>query len=298
MAIDIRHLRRISLHTTEFEESVDYYGGPWGLEIVDQSPTSACLRATGPEHHCLELHASGYNGIEHIGFGLPSMAAVEEAADEIDGQGIQLLSTPADLAGPGGGYGFRLADPEGRVIELSTMVEAVAPRSAGSSPTTLSHVVLNTVDIDAAYQWWCGVLGFRVSDWSEHQMVFLRCNTNHHSIAFNQAEWTAVNHIAYEVASLGAFMISLGRLRHDDHTPGWGPGRHGPGHNAFAYFVDPSGLVPEVTTDLEQVDESLWVPRVWRRIPELSDLWGTAGAPSPDIRGYMAGTPDPTADRR
>jgi hypothetical protein len=35
MAIDIRHLRRISLHTTEFEESVDYYGGPWGLEIVD-----------------------------------------------------------------------------------------------------------------------------------------------------------------------------------------------------------------------------------------------------------------------
>ena len=206
-----------------------------------------------------------------------------------------MLTGPGELSGHGGGYGFRLADLEGRVIELSTLVEAVAPRPSGTTPTKLAHVVLNTADIDAACQWWCEMLGFRVSDWSEHQMVFLRCNADHHSIAFNQAEWASVNHMAYEVPSLDAFMTSLGRLRHEGHTPGWGPGRHGPGHNAFAYFVDPAGLVPEVTAEVEQIDEESWTPRVWRRVPELSDLWGTAGPPPPEIREHMAGSPDPGA---
>lgn len=297
MTPDIRHLRRISLHTDTFEDCVEFYGGPWGLELVDRSSTSASLRGTGPEHHCLELHAADHNGIEHIGLALADRAAVDEAASTLEARGVRLLSTPGMLDGHGAGYGFRLADLEGRVVELSTLVEAVAPRPAGPTPAKLGHVVLNTVDIDAACRWWCDVLGFRVSDWSEHQMVFLRCNTDHHSIAFNQAEWASVNHMAYEVPTLDAFMTSLGRLHRGGHEPGWGPGRHGPGHNAFAYFVDPAGLVPEVTAEVEQVDEATWVPRVWRRVPELSDLWGTAGPPSGDIREHMAGTPDPSSTR-
>jgi hypothetical protein len=128
-------------------------------------------------------------------------------------------------------------------------------------------------------------------------MVFLRANHDHHCIAFNQADFTSINHAAYEVASLDGFMRSLGRLHRHGHEPGWGPGRHGPGNNAFAYFVDPAGMVPEVTAEVQQIDEATWTPRVWRRVPELSDLWGTAGPPSPEIRTHMAGAPDPTAVR-
>ena len=298
MAPDIRHLRRISMYTTAFEDSVGFYSGPWGLEVVDSTDSSAALRGSGPEHHCLELHAADGaalegNALEHIGLALPSVAAVDKAAELLAARDVSLLTEPAELEGSGAGYGFRLADLEGRVIELSTLVEAVAPCEPTATPVGLSHVVLNTVDIDAACTWWCDMLGFRVSDWSEHQMVFLRCNSDHHSIAFNQADWTSVNHMAYEVPSLDAFMRSLGRLHRVGHEPGWGPGRHGPGHNAFAYFVDPAGLVPEVTTEVEQIDEAMWVPRVWRRVPELSDLWGTAGPPSENIRAHMAGSPDP-----
>ena len=268
------------------------YAGPWGLHRSgDSDADAAVLRATGTEHHVLELHRDDRNGIDHIGLGLADERAVDEAARSLATLGVPLLCEPAALDQPGGGYGFRIADPEGRVTELAAVTEAVRAMQPDTTPTKLAHVVLNTADIEATSRWWCEVLGFRMSDWSERQMVFLRCNSDHHSIAFNRAEWASLNHVAYEVASLDAYMSSLGRLARAGHTPGWGPGRHGPGNNAFGYFVDPAGTVPEVTAEVQQIDEATWVPRTWARTPELSDRWGTAGPPSAEIRQYMAGTP-------
>ena len=311
----ISHLRHVSLRCTAFDESVDYYAGPWGLQrLTDSDDGTAVLRATGPEHHVLELHRADRNGIDHISLGLADERAVDAAAASVSAaierhgddhertprtstgsgaaQGARLLSEPGTLDRPGGGYGFRLADPEGRVVELSATVDAAPAQPADATPVKLAHVVLNTADIEALCTWWCDVLGFRVSDWSERQMVFLRCNADHHSIAFNRAEWASLNHVAYEVPSLDAYMASLGRLNRAGHTVGWGPGRHGPGNNAFGYFVDPAGTVPEITAEVQQVDEATWVPRTWPRTPELSDRWGTAGPPSAEMRQHMAGAPD------
>lgn len=292
MTIEVRRLRHVGLRTTDLDASVEFYTGPWGLEVVDREDGVVALRGTGPEHHCLRLLAGDRDVLDHVALALADRAAVDGAAQELMAAGIELESGPGPLDGPGGGYGLHLRDPEGRRIELSTETEAVPARAPGATPTKLTHVVLNTVDIDASADWWCRVLGFRVSDWSEHQMVFLRCNPDHHSIAFNRADYPSINHAAYEVPSLDAFMRSLGRLHRAGHEPGWGPGRHGPGNNAFGYYVDPTGHVPEVTAEVQQVDEATWVPRVWRRVPELSDLWGLAGPPSTEIRRYMAGTPD------
>ncbi|WP_419915741.1 VOC family protein [Candidatus Poriferisodalis sp.] len=289
----ITHLRHVSLRCAAFDESVDYYAGPWGLQrLADSDDGTAVLRATGPEHHVLELHRADRNGIDHIGLGLADDRAVDAAAAGLAERNVALLSEPAELDRAGGGYGFRIADPEGRVVELAARTEAVKPLDTGAAPFKLAHVVLNTADIEALRTWWCDVLGFRVSDWSERQMVFLRCNADHHSIAFNRAEWASLNHVAYEVPSLDAYMASLGRLNRAGHTVGWGPGRHGPGNNAFGYFVDPAGTVPEITAEVQQVDEATWVPRTWPRTPELSDRWGTAGPPSPEMRQHMAGAPE------
>lgn len=296
---DLRALRHIALRTTAFDRSLEFYAGPWGLELttrndLDGRAPVAYLRGTGEEHHVLELHAAERNGIDHIAFAVASPAEVDTMAETVQRLGLPIVREPGRADRPGGGYHVRFADPEGRIIELSAEVEAVAERDdRARRPRKLAHVVLNTVDIDAACAFYTEVLGLRVSDWSEHQMVFLRCNQDHHCIAFNQGQWTSLNHVAYEVPDLDAFMASIGRLHRAGTDPAWGPGRHGPGNNAFAYFVDPAGLVPEVTADVQRIDEATWVPRVWPRVPELSDLWGTAGPPSPEIRTHMAGEPDP-----
>ncbi|MDQ7863478.1 VOC family protein [Peribacillus frigoritolerans] len=77
----------------------------------------------------------------------------------------------------------------------------------------LNHVVMNTKYLDMIVEFYTDVLGFKVTDWSEHQMSFLRCNRKHHSIAFNQDEHASVNHIAYEVDSVDELMRGISNVR-------------------------------------------------------------------------------------
>jgi catechol 2,3-dioxygenase len=64
---------------------------------------------------------------------------------------------------------------------------------------------------------------------------------------------------------------------------GWGVGRHGPGNNVFAYFVDPAGFVIEYTAEVLQVDDNYVAgsPQDWVWPPGRSDHWGIA-PPKPD----------------
>jgi catechol 2,3-dioxygenase-like lactoylglutathione lyase family enzyme len=289
----IRALRSVELRTTALSASADYYSDVWGLTALDRDGENAWLRGTGENHHVLSLRAAEQNGLGRISFAVTSVAEVDVAGRALLNLGVPLLTEPSRLDQPGGGYGLRFADPEGRLIEISTEVAAVRPLSRDAvAPIGIAHVVLNTVDIDRAVDFYVSVLGLRVSDWSEHQMVFLRCNADHHCIAFNQAGWASVNHVAYELPSYDHFMRGIGQVRHHGGQPIWGPGRHGPGNNTFSYFADPAKLVCEYTSEVAQVDERTWLPRVWRRIPELADLWGTAGPPSKEARSAMAGVPD------
>jgi catechol 2,3-dioxygenase-like lactoylglutathione lyase family enzyme len=294
--VRLRALRSVALRTTRLADSAGFYSEVWGLRATESDTEAVWLRGTGPEHHILQLVDADANGLDKIAFAVGTHTEIDDAARRLEARGVPVVSPPGKLDQAGAGYGLRFVDPEGRLVELACETWAVAPDDPGGRPAIprkLAHVVLNTVDIDAACDFYVSVLGMRISDWSEHQMAFLRCNADHHVIAFNQAAWTSVNHVAYEMGSIDHMMRGVGRLRHHGQLPLWGPGRHGPGDNTFSYFADPAGLVCEYTSEVDQVTEDAWLCRVWRRTPELSDLWGTAGAPSPETREHMAGHPDP-----
>lgn len=294
--VRLRSLRSVALSTPNSSDAADFYSEVWGLGTVERDGSSAWLRGTSEEHHILELQNGEANALGKLSFAVATPKEIDEAARRLTALGVPMLSEPGPLDQVGGGYGLRLIDPEGRLVELSCNKEAVVPQDPeghAAVPRKLAHVVLNTVDIDMACDFYTEILGMRISDWSEHQMAFLRCNSDHHVIAFNAAEWTSVNHVAYEMTSIDHFMRGIGRLRHNGMQPLWGPGRHGPGSNTFSYFADPAGLVCEYTSEVAQIDEDEWLCRVWRRTPDLSDLWGTAGPPSHDARTHMAGIPDP-----
>ncbi len=296
--VRLRALRSVELRTVACGDSADFYSGIWGLRTVERDTDAVWLRGAGVQHHVLQLTAAERNGLGRISFAVATPAEVDAAARRLEARGIPVLVGPGPVDAVGGGYGLQFADMEGRVIELLADTFAV-PRTVGDAvPVGVTHVVLNTVDIDAAVTFYTDVLGMRVSDWSEHQMAFLRCSTDHHSIAFNQASWTSVNHVAYHMPTVDDFMRGIGRLRHHGVLPLWGPGKHGPGDNTFSYFADPAGLVCEYTSGIAQVDEDSWLCRVWQRVPELSDTWGTAGPPSKDVRTHMAGVPDAGAFER
>ena len=121
-------------------------------------------------------------------------------------------------------------------------------------------------------------------------MSFLRCNPEHHSIAFNAAPHPAYNHTSWTMGSIDELFRAQGRVRAFGSPLMWGTGRHGPGAQVFNYFVEPSGYVVEYIADGETIDdEAAWEPHVHGRTPETMDIWNTAGPPSPEIRTAMQG---------
>ena len=118
------------------------------------------------------------------------------------------------------------------------------------------------------------VLGFRVSDRTKG-MVFVRCNDAHHSTAFARAGCASLNHIAFEMGDVDGVMRGVGRLRDVGMGPAWGPGRHGPGNNVFAYVIAPFGPMVEFSTAVEKVtdDYKVGAPEDWTWPEVRIDQW-------------------------
>jgi catechol 2,3-dioxygenase-like lactoylglutathione lyase family enzyme len=292
MAIQVRTVRHTGLVVPDAEDAVDFYEKVWGLRLVDDKDGAAYLRGASSEHHLLAVYPGEGAGVHHVSFSVDDQAAVDAAAETLRAEGVPLVEEPHAIEEPGGGYGVRFRDPDGRLVELSAEAEPVgtAEWKAPVVPYKISHTVLNTTDIDRAVDFYTRVLGFRLSDWNGHWMAFLRCNTDHHSVAFAAAPHASLNHIAYEVPSNADIARGVENFAGRGQRPIWGPGRHGPGNNLFAYFRDPAGMVCEYTAEVEQVtDESRWVCRVWDRVE-------TPGGPPPtEARLAMEGQPDPYA---
>ena len=103
-------------------------------------------------------------------------------------------------------------------------------------------MVFNTRDRATATQTLVDTFGFKLSD-RTRIMNFLRPDNVHHAIAYADAKNVSLNHIAFEMQDIDAVMRGMGRLKDAGCPTVWGPGRHGPGNNMFAYFVAPFGAL-------------------------------------------------------
>jgi catechol 2,3-dioxygenase-like lactoylglutathione lyase family enzyme len=167
--------------------------------------------------------------------------------------------------------------PEGETYRF-VREQAVSPLARERDrPIRLSHVVLNSADVDAAERFATEKLGFRVSDRTRH-MTFLRCSSVHHCIAYARAGYTSLNHVAFEMADTDGVMRGIGRLRDAGYPCVWGPGRHGPGNNVFGYFVGPHGGLVEYTTEVSEAGDDYRVggPEDWKWPPGRIDHWGVS----------------------
>jgi catechol 2,3-dioxygenase len=152
-------------------------------------------------------------------------------------------------------------------------------------PRKITHVNLNSADANKTCRFFTQVLGFRVADETD-LFVFLRCNSDHHSVVIARADAPTLNHIAFEMPDLDSVMRGAGRLKDHGYPIEWGPGRHGAGNNVFAYFAGPDELPIEYTAEVLQVDETYVCrgPDYWRFPPGRSDQWGITNPRSPRLK--------------
>jgi catechol 2,3-dioxygenase-like lactoylglutathione lyase family enzyme len=281
----VSSLRHIDVAVPDFEQAVEFYGGVWGLTRVEGEKDIAFFAAEGsPEQFIYRIRKAEEKRLDLVAFGADSPEEVDELAAQLAAAGTRFVAEPGNMQTPGGGYGFRFFDPDGRTVEVSANVEQRAARDVEPRegiPVALNHVVFNSPNRKEVEVFYAEKLGFKLSDWIPF-MGFYRCNANHHSLAIADGETATLNHVAFEVKSIDDMMRGSGRVLKDGRARiMMGPGRHSAGDNTFYYFFDPQGNVSEYTAEVEQIlDENAWTPR--EHPP--TDMWGTAqmpGRPAP-----------------
>jgi catechol 2,3-dioxygenase len=277
----ITGLRGVDLGVSDVAAQARFYTDVWRLSVVAEHNGSAYLRGAGAWHHILALHPRDQPQLLSINLAAADRGAVDALHARVANAGAPQVDAPAPVAEPGGGYGFAFMDPQGFVVRV--VADDVRHADAGPKPDRpekITHVVLNTPRQEEAAAFWVNALGFEVSDRS--LLTFIRCNSDHHNLAFHPGESATLHHIAFEMDGIDSVMRGAGRMRDAGHPIEWGLGRHGPGNNVFAYFVGPDDFVIEYTAEIEQVGAGHRVrePREWAYPPGHSDLWGATPPPS------------------
>jgi catechol-2,3-dioxygenase len=289
--VRVNGLRGVELAVFDLKQSLEFYRKAWGLEEANAEGSSAWLRGTGREHHILSLHQRPRAGLVAMNFSACDKRTVDALHAKASALGVKLTAPQALAGAAGGGYGFAIQTPDGVTMNVSADVAVnVDDTTDRSRPTKLSHIVLNSQDVETQTRFFCDVLGFRLSDATE-RMDFVRCSTSHHSIATAKSTGAGLNHMAYEVPNFDGLMRGAGRMKQSGYNIEWGVGRHGPGNNIFTYFVEPNGFVTEYTTEIEDIDEATHMPgtpEYWAKKMPMPDRWGMA-IPSKLLREAMSG---------
>jgi catechol 2,3-dioxygenase-like lactoylglutathione lyase family enzyme len=265
-------LRSIELSLPDIGGAGDFLTRIWGLVVAEQRDGSLYLRGSAGFPYLVALNKGVERRVLSTTFTCtpPELDAIRARALEAGA-----ACNPTRSSDPGGGQGVVVTLPEGERFRFLADATEVAPLVGCDMPVKLTHIVMNSSNAEATATFAERALGFRVSDRTKG-MVFVRCNDSHHSTAFARAGYPSLNHIAFEMADLDAVMRGIGRMRDHGFAPAWGPGRHGPGANVFAYYIAPFGGVVEYSTAVDIVtdDYKAGNPEDWTWPPGRIDQWG------------------------
>lgn len=150
-------------------------------------------------------------------------------------------------------------------VDVESFREMSPPAALPFRIRKIGHVVLRVADLKRSVDFYMQVLGFRISDiYSEDMvpggMVFMRCNRDHHGVAFvgdipERASQRELHHFAFEVATLDEVFRARKYLR-EHNVPIVFEGRRRAGVQIAVEFEDPDGHQLEIYWGLDQVGDA------------------------------------------
>jgi catechol 2,3-dioxygenase-like lactoylglutathione lyase family enzyme len=185
-------------------------------------------------------------------------------------------TVPTDLFAEGA---ICVADPDGNRLVFGTPLRGGEADFPGLS-ARLQHYVVASRDPGRLLRFYEDVLGFALSDRvvdeaGELRAAFLRSGEEHHSFACFRASRDRIDHHCYDIEDWQAIRDWSDHLAAKHIPLQWGPGRHGPGNNLFAFFHDPDGNWVELSAELERVAPDR-PAGVWPHEQRTLNLWGLA----------------------
>jgi catechol 2,3-dioxygenase-like lactoylglutathione lyase family enzyme len=284
--IRVSKIAHASYETPDLAQQTEYYTAILGLTVAAQEKDTVYLAST-VDHHAVVLRKGSQPQCTRIGFQIASTADLDAFEKQLAGHGIAAERRKDPEPSISDMLVFK--DPKGTVMEVFKRGDFSQQKfqSHGIVPHKLGHVAFHVTDVKRITKFYCDVLGFRESDWMGDFFSFLRCGPDHHTINLMQTGSDRHFHTAFELRDWAHMQQACDFLSLNGYKLLWGPGRHGIGHNLFAYHRAPNGLITETFAELDRMNEELgyfeprpWHrdhpqrPKVWAKDPSASNLWG------------------------
>jgi len=288
--IDVKRISHATLTTPDLDRQIAYFTEIAGLVLAERANGRAYL-ATKLGDLAVELESGDHASCARLAFQAAPGSDVDAIRRDLAAEGLR-CETRND-ASPGIPQVLAFEDPKGTVCEIFTKQTPIAGNHpvTGIGPIKLGHLAFVVPEPKPFVDFYCRVLGFRVSDWLGDWFAFLRCGPDHHTVNFVRGRRTQMHHVAFELKDWAHVQTACDFLGSKNIPIIWGPGRHGPGHNIYTYHRNPDDQIVEMFTELDKMlDESLgyFDPRPYHRdrpqVPKVwsapADLWGPP--PTPD----------------
>lgn len=265
----ITEMGHVAIRTSDLDQSIWDATNLLGLRLTEKTDDVAYLAASD-KHHELIYTEHEQGGVDLFGLVARDGDALKQMRQRIEDENLQIISDKPTFAGVEDGFSF--IGPEGYGFEIYIGMQKNEAELLSFGPDRYGHINYHPQDTNSMKDFLTRVLDFRVSDDIGGQAYFLRCNSDHHGIAilpgdgkFHHHAWQAQS--AQDLTKLGDRLHKVGRELI------WGPVRHGAGHNIACYYVETSGAVVELYTDLEQIYDDSRPPIEWGAEDNWYNMW-------------------------
>jgi catechol-2,3-dioxygenase len=279
----ISEIGYVAMHTRDLETALGHSRDVLGLVETDRTGNAVFLGSRARAHHELVYLDSPVDALGHVGLVAPDAQALDTVRSRVKAEGLTILTeTPLH---PGVADGFSFIGPERFIFEIYIGMRPVTLTPISYGPDRFGHVNLHPRNLQAMLDFFIRVLDFKVSDIiGDDFAYFLRCNPEHHGVALIKGRgW--MHHHAWQMQSIAELGKAGDRLQNAGGRLLMGPVRHGAGHNIAVYYVEPTGAVVELYTDMEYIFDANRPPIIWDRDDRSwSTLW--AGYDATEFRSH------------
>ncbi len=276
---------------TDLERARAFYVEALGfLEIAREKDRIYLGGLEERDRYSLILRKAESPGVTHLAFRVADPEDLDRLAVLYEAAGCPVRWLAPDEEEAGRGRALRVQDPAGLPIEF---FHEIAQRERllqrfdlyrGAHIMRLDHFNCQVPNVQEAYDWWTGKLGFYCSEYTVTDedpprlwAAWLHRKQNVHDIALMNGIGPRLHHVGFWVADTQSvlracdILTALGMGEAIER----GPGRHGLSNAFFLYLRDPDGNRIELYTNDYIIPDPDWEPIRWSiNDPRRATFWG------------------------
>ena len=264
------YLHHIAFYSSKPNELANFYRT--GLDMKkERSNSGFLLKGNNRKVSILKKAKSSF---AYAGFACQDREALSLLKKNLQAKDVRVIEDNGSLFDR---ENFAVLDPDKNKIYFGLANKKKEPLSNLHAP--LQHITFSSKNVEAFTEFYNQILGFKISDKVRNNngqltTCFLRSNQEHHTLACFLSKNTGLDHHSYEAGTWERIKDWCDHFGKEKIELFWGPGRHGPGNNLFAFIEDNDKNKIEISAELEIVhDRSI---KVWPHEPRTLNLWGKA----------------------